>query len=162
MGSLLAGHLDLKRYWSLEEAGSHCLSARVSKNEAVEHLNAIITESVAMRMESEAPVGVFLSGGIDSTAVLAAARAAGRSKPLRAHTLVFPDEPGGEASWARLAAQRFGAELTEHPLTASALADELPRLAAAIDGLRSMASIRISSPSVRGQPVRWSHSWTWR
>jgi hypothetical protein len=52
---------------------------------------------------------------------------------LRAHTLVLPEEPGGEGPWARLAAQRSDADLTEHPLTARDLADELPRLARAID-----------------------------
>jgi asparagine synthase (glutamine-hydrolysing) len=132
-GVFAAGRLELKRYWSLEEAAGQRLSGQVSKNEAVEHLKTILTEAVAMRTESEAPVGVFLSGGIDSTAVLAAARAAGDSGPLRAHTLVFPGEPGGEVSWARLAAQRSGAELIEHPLTVRSLADDLPRLAAAID-----------------------------
>ena len=86
-----------------------------------------------MRTVSATPVGLFLSGGIDSTAVLAAARSAGASGPLRAHTLVFPDDPGGEVSWARLAAQRSEAELIEHPLTARSLWDELPRLAGAID-----------------------------
>ena len=132
-GVFAAGHLDLKRYWSLEEATSLRLSAQVSENDAVEHLRTMVTEAVAMRTMSETPVGIFLSGGIDSTAVLAAARSAGGSGRLRAHTLVFPDEPGGELSWARLAAQRSDVKLIEHPLTARNFSDELPRLAGAID-----------------------------
>jgi asparagine synthase (glutamine-hydrolysing) len=129
---LAGGHLDVTRYWSLEEAASHHLSVIVPESEAIEHLGELVTKAVAMRTISEVPAGVFLSGGIDSTAVLAAARA-GSSGRLRAHTLVFPEEPGGEARWARMAAQRFDADLIEHPLTARALGDELPSLAAAID-----------------------------
>ena len=131
-GVLAGGHLHLTRYWSLEEAASHRLAGGVTQNEAADHLRGIVAEAVAIRTVSEAPAGVFLSGGIDSTAVLAAARAAS-SQPLRAHTLVFPDEPDSEAPWARLAAQRADVELIEHPLTARNLAEELPKLASAID-----------------------------
>jgi asparagine synthase (glutamine-hydrolysing) len=129
---LAGGRLEVTRYWSLEEAASHHLSTSVAKSEAIAHLREVVTQAVSMRTVSEVPAGVFLSGGIDSTAVLAAARS-GSSGRLRAHTLIFPEEPGGEAPWARIAAQRFDADLIEHPLTARALADELPRLAAAID-----------------------------
>ena len=129
---MTSGHLDVTRYWSLEEAASERLSVTVTENQAVEHLRELVREAVAMRTVSEVPAGVFLSGGIDSSAVLAAARASS-SGGLKAHTLVFPEEPGGEVQWARMAAQRSGADLIEHPLTARALVEELPRIAAAID-----------------------------
>ena len=83
--------------------------------------SASSSTSRTLRLRSDVPVGVALSGGLDSTAVLAEATAA-RWQPLHAFTAIFPGEPFDEHDYARLAARQYGAELHTVSLLARATA----------------------------------------
>jgi len=75
---------------------------------SAEDLGAVFRDSVRAHLCSDVPVGLFLSGGIDSTAVLAAAAGAGTG--LKTVTLSFPDTPLDESTHAAANARRFGAD----------------------------------------------------
>ena len=68
-----AGVLTLQRYWTLPPGGSVAAS-RLSLPEAAARVRAVLREAVRLRLESDVPLGVFLSGGIDSSAVVASMR----------------------------------------------------------------------------------------
>ncbi len=103
------GRVDERRYWSVP--------AKVDRgpNEAewVARVRARLEESVRMQMVSDVPIGAFLSGGVDSSAVVAF-MAAASDRPVKTYAIGFG---GGEAEdyynelpYARKVAQRFGTE----------------------------------------------------
>lgn len=93
-----------ERYWKLE------FNPDRGRTEAffVERLRELIDESVRLHMVSDVPLGSFLSGGIDSSAV--AATAAGcASEPLRTFSIGFREPEYDESSYAQLVAEKIGA-----------------------------------------------------
>jgi asparagine synthase (glutamine-hydrolysing) len=104
-----------------------------SEDEALERLDAAMRDSVTVHQRADVPYGMFLSGGIDSAALLALmARLNGR--PVRAYTIGFPDSAGrDERAHARTLAQRVGAEHVEVAFTAEDFWTLLPAVVAAID-----------------------------
>jgi asparagine synthase (glutamine-hydrolysing) len=107
------GKAELTRYWRL----SFRDPLEVNEREAVERLEGTLRSAVARRLQSDAPVGLFLSGGVDSSAV--AALMAGLSeRPVEAFTIgSCADEPEG-APLARQAAAALGAHHTVLPMPA--------------------------------------------
>ncbi|MBI2204643.1 MAG: hypothetical protein HYU41_12410 [Candidatus Rokubacteria bacterium] len=105
----------MRRYWALPEAG-HGVRAATSPRQQVDDVRALVREAVRLRLESDVPLGVFLSGGVDSSAVVAAMRevTAGR---IATFTIGFADaESFDERQYARLVAQRFGTDHHEELL----------------------------------------------
>jgi asparagine synthase (glutamine-hydrolysing) len=98
-----------------------------------QRLDGILEESVRLHMRSDAPYGLFLSGGIDSSVLLALmARVA--SKPITALTATFPDSRAAdESAAARRVARAVGAEHHRVELTRSDFWNTSPRVAAALD-----------------------------
>jgi asparagine synthase (glutamine-hydrolysing) len=95
---------------------------------------AALLESVRRHLVSDVPVGIFLSGGLDSTAVLALAREAlGPGADLRTFSIAFDDPRFDESSTARRTADRFGARHTEWRMTADEGRDEIAGYLAAMD-----------------------------
>jgi asparagine synthase (glutamine-hydrolysing) len=96
------------RYWDLLEASR---KAFVPEGEAerAEAFWAMFREAVRVRLESDVPLGVLLSGGIDSAAVVAAYREI-TSAPLATFTVGFPEQSFDESQLARLTAERYGTE----------------------------------------------------
>jgi asparagine synthase (glutamine-hydrolysing) len=117
--SLLPGELALYRedgslvrsgaYWSLPPPGS-------GPEASEEELAAALEESVRLHLVSDVPLGVFLSGGIDSSAVANLARRAGRG-PVHTFTLAFEEEEYNEGQVARAIAEAIGTEHQEVLLT---------------------------------------------
>jgi asparagine synthase (glutamine-hydrolysing) len=97
--------------------------------DAVAETRALVEDAVAVREVADVPLGAFLSGGIDSSTVVALlARRSGRA--LKTFSVDLPSGDGGEARWARLVARRYGTD--HHELTMQPqMADILPRLVAA-------------------------------
>lgn len=95
-------------------------------------IRAALEESVAYHLVSDVPVGVFLSGGIDSTAVAGLASKLS-PHPVETFTVVFREAEYSEAAPAREAAKRFGANHHEVPLTSKDLLEALPGFFAAMD-----------------------------
>ncbi|MCU1591867.1 MAG: asparagine synthase, glutamine-hydrolyzing [Frankiales bacterium] len=75
-------------------------------------LRALLTSSVSDRLVSDVPLGAFLSGGVDSTAVVGL-MAELTSTPVRTFAVGFDDPSYDEREWARLASVRFGTQHTE-------------------------------------------------
>ena len=129
---LLPGHcmtvvgdqVSTRRYWEL---GFKVDPAWSSFDDAVEALQALLRRTVGAHMMSDVPVGILLSGGVDSTGVLRyAAEHSGR--PLHTFTIGFEGQHfADERPYARLAAQRFGTLHQELTITPRHFADFLPR-----------------------------------
>ncbi len=104
-------------YWSLGTLLDAAPDRQTSAEEAARAVQHALAASVGAHMVSDVPVGVFLSGGLDSTAVLAAAREV-HAGPLRTFTVALPGTPWDESALARQAASRYGTDHTEIALTA--------------------------------------------
>jgi asparagine synthase (glutamine-hydrolysing) len=92
---------------------------------------AAVQDSVAAHLVADVPVGIFLSGGIDSSAILSAAVSAGASG-LNTYTVRF-DDRSSEHHYARLVADTFGATHHELVLDSSRIAADLPRILRHLD-----------------------------
>jgi len=104
-----------------------------SPEEALSMLDAVLEDSVKVHQRSDVPYGMFLSGGIDSSVVLAQ-MARLNPRPVIAFTAYFPDTPvADERRAAQAVAQAVRAEHIEVPITAADFWRELPRIAAAMD-----------------------------
>jgi asparagine synthase (glutamine-hydrolysing) len=95
----------VRSWWSLPAAGEDC---GLSLTEAAERAGSLLEDSVRLRLESDVPVGVLLSGGLDSSLVAAAAARAGAR--LRTFTIALPGSSLDEADAAARIAHHFGAE----------------------------------------------------
>jgi asparagine synthase (glutamine-hydrolysing) len=121
--------LSIDRYWSLPEPAI----AGTDPVELTERLHTLLRDSVRRQlMAADVPVGILLSGGVDSSLVVAVAAEA-VSKPLRTFTISFPGHGRfDEGPYARLIAEHFGTEHTE--LAAEPMTVELlPQLARQYD-----------------------------
>ena len=100
----------VRRYWDVRFEPE----PTVSEAEWCERLVAQLAESVRRRLAADVPVGLFLSGGIDSSAVLALAARTWTGGPLKTFSVGFSEPPYDERPFARSVARRFGA--THHEL----------------------------------------------
>ncbi len=96
-----------------------------------ERVGAAVRQSVRAHLVADVPVGVFLSGGIDSSAILSAAVDAGVSG-LNTYTVRF-DDRSSEHEYATLVASTFGATHHELVLDPSRIVSDLPRILARLD-----------------------------
>lgn len=112
----LASHtLTLKAYWDLSQvyAQAQPLAAEAPPYEqAVNELEAILMESFQLRLHADVPVGLFLSGGIDSALVTALLQA-NRTQKLKTFTIGFKGHVYDEAAHARAIAQHLHTDHTE-------------------------------------------------
>jgi asparagine synthase (glutamine-hydrolysing) len=118
------GKVQIKPYWDL-----HFSPVSQTMQEAEESLLTLLEESVQLHMIADVPVGVLLSGGVDSTAMLDFA--VGKTDhTLSSFTLGF-SEPGlaDERPYARLAASQYRTRHHETTITAKEFADFLPKYA---------------------------------
>ncbi len=99
------GSLEVRRYWMPPK---RVANAEVDRDEAAEHLRTLIHEAVTVRLESEVPLGVFLSGGLDSSVVVAEMASTG-TKPAT-FSVGFKRKAFDETSYARMVADRFGTQ----------------------------------------------------
>jgi len=137
--ALLPGHyalcsedgLSTHRYWSLADLEPR-EGPDIPRTRAVEEVRAQLEESVAMHLVSDAPLGVFLSGGIDSSAMVSlATRAAGR--PPKTISVVFDEAGYSEERYIHTVASRYQTEHVEVRLPSGMLLDDLPATLRAMD-----------------------------
>jgi asparagine synthase (glutamine-hydrolysing) len=116
------GKSQRRQYWDL-----HFSSSSISLDQAESELDALLDETVRLHMISDVPVGFLLSGGVDSTAMLAFAQGK-TTQPLSSYTIGFADsQVADERPYARIAAQHFDSEHHETTITARDFADFLPQ-----------------------------------
>jgi asparagine synthase (glutamine-hydrolysing) len=105
--------------------------SEVAPPDAEGELLRLLEAAVAKRLVADVPVGVFLSGGIDSTCV--AALAARHKQPLRTFSIGFTEESFDESEWASLAAKRLGTEHASQKFSGAQCIELLPAAIAQLD-----------------------------
>ncbi|MDE2181221.1 MAG: asparagine synthase (glutamine-hydrolyzing), partial [candidate division NC10 bacterium] len=105
--TLHKGTLVLQRYWTLPQ-GTPDSVGRISVHDAAAHIRHELREATRLRLESDVPLGVFLSGGIDSSAVVASMREV-TSQRIATFSIGFGRSASSydELPYARMVAQRF-------------------------------------------------------
>ena len=130
----LANGVDPKEeaYWSAFEAYERGVRTPFggTPGDARAKLDSILRESVRIRMHSDVPLGAFLSGGIDSTSIVALMQAQSL-RPVKTFTIGFREDGFNEAAMAKAVAQHLGTDHTELYVTgedARAVIPQLPEL----------------------------------
>ena len=116
-------------YWSAAAAAERGIANRFRGTEAAaaETLDALLRDAVAMRMVADVPLGVFLSGGIDSSLVTALMQAQA-TQPVKTFTIGFTEGNYNEAEFAAAIAKHLGTEHTELYVTPQDALDVIPKL----------------------------------
>jgi asparagine synthase (glutamine-hydrolysing) len=116
------GRLHVERYWKL----SYAAKRRIDEESAIEELLERLREAVRKRLISDVPLGAFLSGGIDSSLVVALMAQLGDA-PVKTFSIGFDEEEFNELPYARLVARRYGTEHHEFIVRpdAAAIFDQL-------------------------------------
>lgn len=132
VGSQVAGSVALKAYWSARDAAEHGQKNRFtgSDEEARVALESVLGQSVAGQMLADVPLGAFLSGGVDSSTVVALMQKHS-ARPVKTFTIGFDEEAYNEAEHAHAVARHLGTEHTElyvKPEEAQAVIPLLPAL----------------------------------
>jgi asparagine synthase (glutamine-hydrolysing) len=121
----------LERYWDLHLDKSEPVAARTVAECSAEVLQ-LLHDAVKMELIADVPVGVLLSGGIDSSAV-AAMMTRASTRPVPSFCVAFDDPSFDESSHARLVARHLGTEHHEFPLSADTALATLPEIVAGLD-----------------------------
>lgn len=116
-------------YWSLRELAESAVAQplRGKHSELAEGLDQVLRDAVRLRMESDVPLGAFLSGGVDSSLVVALMQAQSRT-PVRTFTIGFHRSSYNEAAEARQVATHLGTDHTELYVTPSEAQQVIPLL----------------------------------
>jgi asparagine synthase (glutamine-hydrolysing) len=129
--TVTSGKTRLARYWDLP-FGTRAHSARNEEAWAEELWQSLCT-SVRHRLVSDVPVGIFLSGGIDSSAVTAAAVAVDPARTYQTFSIGFEEASYSEEEFARLVSERLGTQHHQFTFTAADAAALIGRLGTLLD-----------------------------
>jgi asparagine synthase (glutamine-hydrolysing) len=118
----------VKPYWTLSQVIAAGRSRRIVDSvEATDGLEALLRQVVSRQMVSDVPIGMFLSGGLDSTLITAVMQAEAAS-PVQTFTLGFESREFNEAVQAKAIAGHLGTKHTEHYVTVADAQAIVPRL----------------------------------
>ncbi|MBW1795142.1 MAG: asparagine synthase (glutamine-hydrolyzing) [Deltaproteobacteria bacterium] len=132
---LLPGHHliyngnDLRscRYWTLPDRPEHAGQSSPSEEERLEELDDLLTRAVSDRLVSDVPLGALLSGGIDSSVVVALMQKVSTT-PTRTFSIGFRDKGYNEVPWASKVARHLGTDHTEFYVTPRDAMEVIPKL----------------------------------
>jgi asparagine synthase (glutamine-hydrolysing) len=127
---LASARLATDAYWRF---AIEVQEPRASEDELAEELRRLLAQAVRRRLISDVPLGVFLSGGLDSSAVLAYAAQAAGSERVRTFAIGFDEPSFDESRHARAAASAFGAQHGERVLRLESAREAIPALLGALD-----------------------------
>jgi asparagine synthase (glutamine-hydrolysing) len=119
----------MRPYWSVAEAMRPCVGG--TKESPAAQVRATLEDSVSHHLIADVPLGIFLSSGIDSTAV--AAIASQKHSRVKTFTVAFSEEEFSEGAAARATANALGTDHTEFLLTAEEMRVRLDEAVAAFD-----------------------------
>ncbi len=119
--------LEIKQYWEVQFNPDYSKSEAYWKEAIYESLN----EAVKMRMLSDVPLGAFLSGGVDSSTVVAL-MSLNSKNPIKTFSIGFKEEKYNELKYARLIAEKYNTEHHEFIVEPESI-DLLPKLVQAYD-----------------------------
>jgi asparagine synthase (glutamine-hydrolysing) len=122
-----AGEIKQQQYWQISFG-----SQPITPAAAQAQVRTALIDSVQHHFISDVPVGIFLSGGIDSTSLVALARQT-QSSSLQTYSIAFEDQAFNEGTIAQKTAQHFETEHTEHCITAAQGRSLLPQFLARLD-----------------------------
>lgn len=116
-------------FWSIRAAAHTGVAEPFggSGQEAIDALERLLADAVALRMIADVPVGALLSGGVDSSVVVALMQATS-DRPVKTYTIAFDDPAHDEAACARRVAHYLHTEHTELLVTGREALDVIPRL----------------------------------
>ena len=117
-------------YWTVGGADQEQLRAELAlcdDNELVDHVHHRLQDAVRLQMVSDVPLGAFLSGGVDSSTIVALMQAQS-SQRVRTYTVGFHEDVFNEAPYAKAVAQHLGTEHIEMYVSAKSAADVIPEL----------------------------------
>ncbi len=121
------GRLALHRYWGITPGDQ----ARLSESQYLDRLDELISDSVKIRLISDVPLGAFLSGGIDSSMIVAMmSKVPGQS--VKTFSVGFEDEKFDERKYARKVAEKFHTDHTEYVAKYN-IAEDAPKIMANFD-----------------------------
>ena len=117
------GQVDIYRYWDWTfPTAEQMATADRASEDVVQEFRTVLTDAVRQRLIADVEVASYLSGGIDSCAVLGLAQR-DMQRPIRAFTLTFDDPLYNESSLAEAQAKRVGADFIPIPVTGRDIAD---------------------------------------
>lgn len=128
------GSTTLTCFWDLRQIARDGLRNRDTRDEAaqLEDLHALLKDAVKRRMMADVPLGAFLSGGIDSSTVVALMQTQS-GIPVQTFSIGFEDKDFNEADHARAVARHLGTQHSELIVTDSTARGVIPRLAEMYD-----------------------------
>ena len=123
------GRISIRQYWDLPVANSSAAPPPGSRAERalVTEFHERFTEAVRLRLMSDVPLGMFLSGGIDSAAITSA-MATLVKEPIRTFSVAFAEREANELEYARLVATAYRTDHRETLVSPAEFFAELPRL----------------------------------
>ncbi|MDZ7962627.1 MAG: asparagine synthase (glutamine-hydrolyzing) [Aulosira sp. DedQUE10] len=116
-----------KQYWQIDFTPQ-----TISATDAQEIVRHALVDSIKHHFVSDVAVGIFLSGGIDSTSILALAKQT-QNEQLCTYSIAFEESQWNEGEMAKQTASFFGAKHTEYKITSAAAQNLLPQFLTAID-----------------------------
>ncbi len=124
-----AHHALPQSYWSIKAVAESGIADPFigSEQDAIIHLDSLLRDAVGLRMVADVPLGAFLSGGIDSSTVVALMQAQS-SQPIKTFTIGFQDDTYNEAQYAKAVAQHLGTAHTELYVTPEEAQATIPKL----------------------------------
>jgi asparagine synthase (glutamine-hydrolysing) len=118
------GRIHIDRYWDLSFAKP---SETLTDDQYIAQFSDLFAESVRLRLMADVPLGMFLSGGIDSSAIVAAMSEM-VTEPIKTFSVAFEEREANELGYARMVARAFGTDHHEVIVSPQQFFDTLPAL----------------------------------
>jgi asparagine synthase (glutamine-hydrolysing) len=119
-----SGTITIRQYWDLE---FQMPEGRTREKDIVENFRNLFETSVRLRLMSDVPLGMFLSGGIDSSAIVAMMSRM-VNQPIKTFSVAFEESEANELYYARIVSKRYGTDHHEVTVTPNDFFGKLPRL----------------------------------